>query len=776
MRLRICVRLTALVAVLVCSFASSAQSRARNESPRSRQPDSAAHEIAGLLEAEQRAQQRGDPAAVASASGTLTAALLRQLATLQVVDGKPAEAAELYRRSLGLADSPEVRLELASTLLRSGHPTEAASEAGVVTSANPQDAAAWAVRGSALRIAGKEADAVNALTHSLKLRSDVNVAYALGSALLAVHDKARADLIFRQIITSSGDDAVWHVAVGDAYREAGYLLEATNEFKAAIARDSRAAHAEFFLGLTYLQMNQWGPNSQSFEHLRAAIRQSPHDYVSNFYLGALESTDGSDLASSDHHLRAAAETDPSQPEVWLYLGLNANREKDTAAAKRYLQKAIDLTGADEARNGYQVRRAYFALGRILIADGDRAAGDALLAKYKRAEQAAVAESGASIAQVMGAGETNHTAASLASSTLPVSVNTEAAQPQAASPQLSASQQLQLKATEVHLRSLLASSYNDLGTAEARQRQYPLALAHFQQAELFGTPSPALLHNLGIAAFRIDNFSEAVRALTLYLDQSPADVEAPRARLMLAFSQFSSGQFPAAAKSFGEIRVTVLQDSRAAYSWAFSLARSGQQQQANTLTDDLVKRDLPPDVLPLVCHLYTDTEDYEQSASCYRKVYMQDSTAKLAHYEVGQALIHLDRPAEAIPELRKELELSGENPNVEAALAFALLQTSQKAEGESLLRKVTVEAPEQAEGQYQYGKLLLEQGKTVEAILHLESAAKLDPDKDYVHYQLQSAYRKAGRTVDAAREAEIFRDLKAKHREAVVPQPALTAGP
>ena len=327
---------------------------------------------------------------------------------------------------------------------------------------------------------------------------------------------------------------------------------------------------------------------------------------------------------------------------------------------------------------------------------------------------------------------------------------------------------------MEIRRLLAESYNDLGTAEARQQQFSGALAHFQQAEQWYSPSEDLLRNIGIAAFRTENYAEADRALTLYLRHStqPDDT---RPRMMLAFAQFSLGKFSDAASSFAAVREASLQDSRAAYSWAFSLARSGHQPQTNQIADELVKRDLPVDVLGLVCHLYVDTEDYEQSAGCYRRAVTQDPSMKLAHYQIGEALIRLDRPAEAIPELRKELELSPENPNVESSLAFALLQTSQKDEARTLLAKVTNAAPEQAEAQYQYGKLLLDDGNPADAIAHLQAAEKLDPEKDYVHYQLQSAYRRVGNTEAAAREAAAFREIKAQHREAAVP-PAKTEAP
>ena len=78
-------------------------------------------------------------------------------------------------------------------------------------------------------------------------------------------------------------------------------------------------------------------------------------------------------------------------------------------------------------------------------------------------------------------------------------------------------------------------------------------------------------------------------------------------------------------------------------------------------------------------------------------------------------------------------------------------------------------PDHAQAQYQLGKELLDTGNVDEAVPHLEAAARLDPEKDYIHYQLQAAYRKAGRTADADKELKIYREIKDQKREKSVSQ-------
>ena len=321
--------------------------------------------------------------------------------------------------------------------------------------------------------------------------------------------------------------------------------------------------------------------------------------------------------------------------------------------------------------------------------------------------------------------------------------------------------------------LLAAAYNDLGTAEARQGHFEDALQHFQQSERWHNPSPTLLLNLASAAFRLSDFKESNRALTLYLKTQqgtpPESPQTARAQMMLAMSLFSEGQFAEASKAFSAISAATMADPRAAYSWAFSLAHSTQQQHANQIADLLSRQALPGDVMSLVCHIYVDTEDYEQSVSCYRRAYQADPTLKLAHFQAGESLIRLDRPAEAVPELQQELILSPVNPEVQYSLAFALLQTSHKQEAVKLLKDLTDTHPEHAQAQYQLGKTLLEEKQAAESIKHLELAAQLDPNADYIRYQLQTAYRTSGRTEDADRELRVYRELKTRNRQNTSPQ-------
>jgi tetratricopeptide (TPR) repeat protein len=326
--------------------------------------------------------------------------------------------------------------------------------------------------------------------------------------------------------------------------------------------------------------------------------------------------------------------------------------------------------------------------------------------------------------------------------------------------LTSSQKKGIQARKQQLRQILGVGFNDWGASEARQQQYAEALAHFQQAEKWDPSTPGLMRNLGTAAFGLENYNESMRALNQAAQQNPSD---QKAQLMLALSYFSLDKFADAARTFAPIGDLAMQDTRSAYAWAFSLARTNQPKQAGQIADTLAAQDLSPDVAFLVCQLYTATENLEHAVPCFRKLGSANPSMLRVHYEMGATLIHLDRPAEAIPELHAELQLNSSDVDAKYYLAYALLETSRREEALGLLRDVVTAQPGYSQAQYELGKTLLEDGKTVEAIEHLEIAAKLDATADYIHYQLQTAYRRAGRTEDANRELATYKQIKESHR-------------
>ena len=324
-----------------------------------------------------------------------------------------------------------------------------------------------------------------------------------------------------------------------------------------------------------------------------------------------------------------------------------------------------------------------------------------------------------------------------------------------------------KAQQSRLRKVLASALNDLGATEARQQKFDLAMAHFHEAERWQADTPGLMRNIGLAAARLSDYPEAVRALRPVVTASPND---QLARSLLGTALYSTQNFIEAVQVFTPLGNSALQEPELAYAWAASLINSTQFAQATALLDKLEKQPLSPDMLVLIAQSWSQMGNYPRAITSCHKALQLDPKLAQAHRVAGMAFIRSDRPSDAVPELRAELELDPNNNDAQYHLAFALLQLAHNDEAVELLRGVLARDPNHPQANYDLGRELLDQGKKEEAIRYLEAAARLNPKLDAVHYQLQSAYRSLGRTEDADRELKIYRDMKAKNRNVNVSSP------
>jgi tetratricopeptide (TPR) repeat protein len=725
-----------------------------------------------LIQAQRTAIQGSDASGVEQSSRKLAAAALRQVAELQSTRGEFARAIELYRESLNLDDANDVRLELAVAYFSAGKLDNALEEAEKVTITDPSNASAWALKGRAYMSRDDYKQAADAIQRSLDLHRDVNMQYALASSLLRLKEKEKAEAVFRQMLQDYGDRAIWHEVFGGAYREAKYLDDAVREFQTAAKLDPTLPHIHVFLGATLLEKNYWAPDAEILQQFSEEVKAFPDGYFGHFYMGVLLSQQGQ-LDEANPHLKAAIAADPQNPDPWLYIGLNYFKAQDNANAKAALLKAVELTGNDQARANYQIRRAYITLGRILVNQGDKQAGDVYLKKARELSDKSLAVSSSAIAAEMadsgtGAPPAVITSESLRTAGLPQAngepgLNDSAAQ----KPKLTPDQLKAVTQREGELSTVLGTAFNDWGTFEARQRSYASALTHFREAEKWDPSNREVARNLGLAAFRLGDNKEAARALQIAVQNNPQD---QAVRAMLAMALFSSQQFSEAVKVFDVLGEGVYRDPRMSYAYAFSLAHANDPTRATEVLNKTTQQPLPSDLLMAVADLYNLMLNYDDALKTYQKVIQQDPNLPRAHYYAGDMLIKLGRPDDAIAQFEEESKITPNDPNVQYHLAYALLQTSRKDEALALLQTITKEHPEHAQAQYQLGKALLDAGQYPQAVEHLELAAKYDPNHDYVHYQLQAAYRKVGRTADADKELALYREMKDQAREKGNPQP------
>jgi tetratricopeptide (TPR) repeat protein len=696
-------------------------------------PASAADDLSRRLEAAMEARKSGDLGGISRASERVIALGLVEMAKLRLDERAFDEAVKLCHASLEYEDTPETRVELAIASLYAKKPSDAVQQASIATERDPQNALAWNIKGQALLQIKDYAGAAIALGRSLELKQDPESMYALGLGYLGLGEEQKAADTFSQLLELTGDHGWSRVLVGRAYQEQKLAQEAEAEFRNALRIDPRTPEAHYFWALTLLQANEWSPTPEVRSHLYEELNLNPRHFLANYWLGYFASKER-DYDESDRYLRLAAKLNPSQPETWLFLGLNAQRRADNRSAETYFRKAIALTKNLDSKEHLAIRRAYFALGRILLSSGRKKEGEELLQKVQELQLEVRAESqkklgstkaepgagvrGAVAPDIPETDDRNNFLATPGQGLISGADSRVALRPVAKKPQDPAGK------TEKHLRTILGSAFNDLATAEALQEKYDLADKHYREAERRDSGIPGLRRNLGLAAFFVGNPAEAIRLLARIVKEDPGDAHA---RAVLALAYFAIEDFARAAQTISPIADRALQDPQLGFAWAKSLAETGNKRGAARALESLEKAGPSPSVEGLIQfgQLWSELGETNRAAQLFRQALLVDPT----------------------------------NADAKCALGIALMRLSKQSEAVDVFLSVLVDHPDHAEARYRLGRALLEMGNFPEAIRNLEEVASLRPGRLSVHLDLEAAYRKAGRTEEADREHALYLSLK-----------------
>lgn len=753
------------------------QSRTHSATARSEsKADPGIAELNARIAEANTAHASADPIAISAASRRLLAAALRQMGDLRMVEGAFPQAAELYSKSLDLDPSAEARADLGLAELEQGKLDDAISDADMARATSPLNSMADQVLSRALMQKGNYPRASESLARLASAHPDIPTLYSLALCLLATkkpEDKQRAVQVFNQMQNIAGDSGSLHVLFGRAYRDAEDMPSAVQEFRRAIRIDPATPHAHYFLGLAQLSLNEWKPTPEAEAEMKLEVHNYPHDYLANYMLGFLASEERR-YPESDHYLSIAAQINPEAPEPPLYMGLNAYAQDDAKRAEAMLRKAVILTGKDEARSNYQIRRAYVDLGRILSNTGRKDEAEAFLTKARELQNKTMEESQqriASIATAGGAGtgaaivplsrQLESEAAPLPQSTADSSARLDGAV--LSKSKLTAVQREAANERETKLRSVLGLAYSDLATSNALTGEYGKALNYYQEAEDWDPLVPGLDKNLGQSAFHAGHYPEAIAALTKALSHAP---DSAPIRAMLGMSYFATDKYTEAAKTFAPLGADGMTDSQTGYAWAASLAHTGDMKRATEVLTAFQSSPRPSEVLLLAGELWTEIGDYSRAVSTFSNVLRSNPEQRKAHFDSGMAYIRWERWPEAAQQFQQELALYPGDPDAQYHLGFVYVQQSRVDEAAQLFEQAIAANPGYANAQYELGKILLSRDKTADAIAHFEAAAQLSPKADYMHYQLQAAYRKEGRTAEADRELAIYKQLKAESRERV----------
>jgi tetratricopeptide (TPR) repeat protein len=683
----------------------------------------------------------GDQANAAIEYKAYLAEALRRTANARTHQGNYAAASTLFQDAIAAdpADA-QVRLDYAVLCIDKEDIPEAKAQSEKAVQLAPDQERTHYMLGRVLYAQGDYAGAKAQLETAIVSTPTFEVGYNLALTYLNLKDLNRTRLLFDEMITGLGDSAQLHVQFGHAYWRTGYPDKAIEEFKRALAKNPKIAQAHYFLGLAYLDRDEDKGWDEAAQEQREEIKNNPNDFRAHYELGNI-ALKRHNAEEAERELKRASELAPDNPDPLIYLGELYAGQSRPEEAEAAMRKAIALT-TDPARGAYQIHRAHYVLGRVLIQSGRK-------------------EEGAKELKI-SAELREHTHPEVDRSKNQEDIPLSAKENQVHSDlDQSPEEKKKLEAYLEQLKPGIADAYNNLGVAAAGQKDFSGAFEYFRKAAKWEPALPTLDRNLGMAAFYAGQYGEAVAPLFHHLEAQPDDI---RARAALALCYFGIEKYSAVLETLQPLsQDQVATDPGLGLAYAVSLAKTGKYDEGMARLKVLEQAN--PDsagVHVAIGEAYADQKLYGTAIDEYRKAIALDPNQARTHFLLGLSLMHEATQADAAQEFRTAVTLDPQDATAKYHLAYALIQMQQKDEGQVLLREVVAQDPSYADAFYQLGKLQLDQGDAKSAIANLETSAKLSPASDYIHYQLSMAYRRDSRADDAEREMQKYEAMK-QHR-------------
>ena len=147
--------------------------------------------------------------------------------------------------------------------------------------------------------------------------------------------------------------------------------------------------------------------------------------------------------------------------------------------------------------------------------------------------------------------------------------------------------------------------------------------------------------------------------------------------------------------------------------------------------------------------------YELASTFYRRVGSIEPSNFRWPYYLGVAMTATGREAEAIPALRRAIELAPDYLPAHLRLGKLLRTAGDWDEGGDLYRQVVERHPDSARAHYGLGRVQFARGETQAALKSYRTASRLAPDFGAAHYGLGTVYRSLGEEEKARRHLLLF---------------------
>ena len=301
-----------------------------------------------------------------------------------------------------------------------------------------------------------------------------------------------------------------------------------------------------------------------------------------------------------------------------------------------------------------------------------------------------------------------------------------------------------------------------GLALSRLEQYDAAEVCYRKVLAIDPRIPQIQLNLGLAEFKSGRFREATEPFRAVLDLDPQNVQA---RTLLGMTYYGSRMFKDAAANLEIALAADPENTKLHYYFAQSLLSSAEYQRSLKEFEWLERHDPDAAATHVLIAQALDGLNRPEEAILELKAAIAKSPAEPnAHFAIGYIYWSQQKDDDAEREFRLELDRDPANAQAWAWLADVLIRRNDFQKAKPLLDKALSIDPRVRIAHLDLGIFFAQDKQYDRAIEALKEAIRLDDSRTDAHFRLARVYKDAGKPSESAAELAIVRRLREQKSE------------
>jgi Flp pilus assembly protein TadD len=346
----------------------------------------------------------------------------------------------------------------------------------------------------------------------------------------------------------------------------------------------------------------------------------------------------------------------------------------------------------------------------------------------------------------------------------------------------------LAAAETAFRRVLSvdpqsgAAYANLGVIAMRRKEWDHALALLEKAEKLEPEMSGIRLNIGLVNYRRGDYAAAIAPFASVVRDQP-DSQQPR--YLLGLCQVFTEHYADAVSTLEPLWPQMSSEVTYLYVLDIAAHSSGKSDLDEKALNRLVEiGGQTPEFHLILGKAYLNREEPDKAISELELAAAGNSSLPFVHFSLGLAYMKKQDTDRAEAEFRKDIAIEPDLPDNYEQLGLLCLQSQKDDEAERSFREALHNNPRMPVSLLELGRLYQRQGKNREALTFLNSAEKLAPDNQNIHYIRGQVLLRLGRREEAHAELATSQKLvdaslnkqRQKYGDTPVPNPELREPP